>query len=144
MRRVACLALLSMLAMHVLAPTASAQADTDCADYPTQAAAQAALAADPSDPNGLDADDDGIACEDSFGGGSTTSTPSATVQPGPPLTASPTPSATATNAVKAQYSDDKGPILPETGGFPPLMALAPLALIMGAGIVSLGIIRRGG
>jgi hypothetical protein len=38
-RRVACLALLSMLAMHVLAPTASAQADTDCADYPTQAAA---------------------------------------------------------------------------------------------------------
>jgi hypothetical protein len=46
--------------------------------------------------------------------------------------------------VKAQYSDDKGPILPETGGFPPLMALAPLALIMGAGIVSLGIIRRGG
>ena len=45
-----------------LAGTASA-ADLDCDDYPNQAAAQAALDADPSDPNDLDADDDGQACE---------------------------------------------------------------------------------
>jgi len=41
--------------------------DKDCADYSTQAAAQAALTANPSDPNGLDADSDGYACESRFG-----------------------------------------------------------------------------
>ncbi len=33
------------------------------ADFPSRAAAQAVLRADPSDPNRLDADLDGIACE---------------------------------------------------------------------------------
>lgn len=53
------------------APTSSASilppADRDCADFATQAEAQAALTADPTDPDGLDADDDGIACEQHFG-----------------------------------------------------------------------------
>ncbi len=40
--------------------------DRDCADFDSQAEAQAALDDDPSDPERLDADDDGIACE-SFG-----------------------------------------------------------------------------
>jgi Excalibur calcium-binding domain len=40
--------------------------DRDCADFDTQAEAQAVLDDDPSDPERLDADDDGIACE-SFG-----------------------------------------------------------------------------
>ncbi len=35
----------------------------DCADYGSQAEAQAALREDPSDPNVLDEDHDGIACE---------------------------------------------------------------------------------
>ncbi len=35
----------------------------NCADFPSQAAAQSVLRADPSDPNRLDADRDGIACE---------------------------------------------------------------------------------
>jgi hypothetical protein len=39
----------------------------DCADFASQANAQAALAAEPSDPDNLDADDDGIACEQHFG-----------------------------------------------------------------------------
>ncbi|WP_041795479.1 hypothetical protein [Modestobacter italicus] len=43
--------------------TASA-ADLDCKDFPTQSAAQADLVANPSDPNGLDANDNGVACED--------------------------------------------------------------------------------
>ena len=38
--------------------------DKDCADFASQADAQAALTAEPSDPDNLDADDDGIACED--------------------------------------------------------------------------------
>lgn len=46
--------------------------DLDCADFATQEEAQAEFDADPSDPNGLDADNDGIACEpfeDDAGGG---------------------------------------------------------------------------
>ena len=35
----------------------------NCADFRTQADAQAVLRADPTDPNGLDGDADGIACE---------------------------------------------------------------------------------
>jgi hypothetical protein len=46
------------------APSAFAQTnDQNCVDFPTQAAAQAHLRADPSDPDNLDADDDGLACE---------------------------------------------------------------------------------
>lgn len=35
----------------------------NCADFESQARAQAVLRADPSDPNQLDTDRDGIACE---------------------------------------------------------------------------------
>lgn len=41
--------------------------DRDCADFTTQAAAQAALTARSGDPERLDSDDDGIACEQHFG-----------------------------------------------------------------------------
>ncbi|GAB3586117.1 excalibur calcium-binding domain-containing protein [Amycolatopsis endophytica] len=45
--------------------------DLDCADFATQAQAQAVLDADRSDPHRLDADKDGIACESRFGEKST-------------------------------------------------------------------------
>lgn len=48
------------------APAASAD-DRDCDDFTTQAQAQAALAADASDPDRLDRDGDRIACEELFG-----------------------------------------------------------------------------
>ncbi len=46
--------------------TAFAQEDSDldCADFVTQQEAQQVYDADPSDPNRLDADDDGIPCEE--------------------------------------------------------------------------------
>lgn len=48
-----------------LAAPASAQDDQNCDDFASQAAAQAHLREDPSDPDGLDGNDnDGIACED--------------------------------------------------------------------------------
>jgi len=50
---------------------AQESADLDCDDFATQADAQTELDADPSDPNGLDADSDGIACEENAGGGAT-------------------------------------------------------------------------
>ena len=43
--------------------TVVSSADRDCDDFSSQADAQAALDADPSDPERLDADDDGEACE---------------------------------------------------------------------------------
>ena len=49
------------------APIAGARADKDCADFPTQAAAQKFYVkhgGPKKDPHRLDADRDGIACED--------------------------------------------------------------------------------
>jgi LPXTG-motif cell wall-anchored protein len=63
-RRIIPVVLLVFGALVVAAPGALAQAgDQDCSDFPSQAAAQRHLRADPSDPDGLDADSDGIACE---------------------------------------------------------------------------------
>ena len=64
MRRLLYTTTLAMLAMLVLAPGALAQqGDLDCGDFGSQAEAQANLRANPSDPNNLDAEDDGVACE---------------------------------------------------------------------------------
>jgi len=49
-------------------------ADLDCKDFATQAEAQANLVANPSDPNGLDANHNGQACEDYAYTGASTST----------------------------------------------------------------------
>lgn len=52
------------LVIGVAAPaTATHSGDRDCGDFAYQEDAQAHLNAHPSDPDGLDADDDGIACE---------------------------------------------------------------------------------
>ncbi|GAB3358477.1 hypothetical protein [Modestobacter lapidis] len=57
-------------------------ADVDCADFPTQAQAQAVLVADPSDPNGLDGNDNGTACEEhAFAGAAAGTTPQVAEQP---------------------------------------------------------------
>lgn len=55
-------------------PSAEAQSagdPFDCADFDTQEEAQAEYDSDPSDPSGLDADSDGIACEELGSGGGT-------------------------------------------------------------------------
>lgn len=57
------MAALSLLVMLVFSPTAVAQDDLDCADFGSQAEAQQNLRANPSDPNNLDAEGDGVACE---------------------------------------------------------------------------------
>jgi hypothetical protein len=59
-----------------MAPAVAAQGgDLNCSDFPSQSAAQAEYDSDPSDPNGLDRDDDGIACEGAGGGGLDASAP---------------------------------------------------------------------
>jgi hypothetical protein len=62
--------------MPFAAPTNAAEPQTDaarsdendlsCSDFASQAEAQAAFDADPSDPHGLDLDLDGVACEMPF------------------------------------------------------------------------------
>ncbi len=61
----AALVIVTMLASLTISATAQ---DVDCADL-TYEEAQDILAADPSDPNELDPDDDGVACESSPSGG---------------------------------------------------------------------------
>lgn len=63
LRTTAAAAVLAAALSVPLAGVAFAQDDLNCADFATQEEAQAVFDADPSDPNQLDDDDDGIACE---------------------------------------------------------------------------------
>ncbi len=81
----------------------------DCASFGSQESAQAELERDPSDPNDLDPDGNGQACEDySYG-----ATDGTTASPAPTTTASPAPSS-------AGNGDDTGGDRPgdlmESGG----------------------------
>ncbi|SNS78718.1 Excalibur calcium-binding domain-containing protein [Geodermatophilus pulveris] len=64
MRRTAAGVLVTALLTLGTAGTAHAAIDRDCPDFTTRADAQAALEAAPGDPERLDADGDGLACED--------------------------------------------------------------------------------
>jgi hypothetical protein len=95
------LATLFVFSSHAAGPRID---DQNCSDFPNQAVAQAHLRADPSDPDKLDTDHDGIACEslpcpcDTVPVGQptpTTPTPSPPPSPTPSPTAAPTPSPTA-------------------------------------------------
>ena len=68
-RTVLCATVLATVAALPLAGVASAQpqpTDRDCRDFASQAAAQSALRSHSGDPQRLDSDHDGIACEDHF------------------------------------------------------------------------------
>ena len=108
------------------AVTAHAQTDLDCRDFAFQEDAQAVLNRDPSDPFRLDADHDGIACEELPHRPS----PSATVTSAPvtpaPATATPVPQ----RGVNAGVGGGTGPAGFETAGGVGLTVLA-LSLIGG-------------
>jgi hypothetical protein len=63
------------VAATVLVTAQADAADLDCSDFSTQAQAQAVFNSDPSDPNGLDAEGDGIPCEGAGGSAVSTSAP---------------------------------------------------------------------
>lgn len=149
MRRLLLLAALSMVATLVFAPAVLAQ-DVDCPQL-TYAEAQAILAEDPSDPNGLDADNDGEACDENAGDGST-ATPMEEESASPMAEESASATATAESdddgsasasaapAVKNQYTSE----LPETGGgvSSATLSLVAALLLVGGGIMSASIARR--
>ncbi len=126
-------------------PTTPTQGDLDCADFASQAEAQATFNADPSDPNGLDADNDGIACEENV-----PTTPTAT-QYTPPTTTAPMTTAPTATAPTATAPMTTAPMttapttaptmseLPTTGG-PSL--LIPAGVLLASGLIGLGVMRR--
>jgi len=141
-RRIALM--VAVVAVAALATPAWAQAnDQNCSDFPSQAAAQAHLRADPSDPDGLDAHagpadgndqagGDGIACESNpapfdrepvFAGPPPTEPPP--TEPPPTTEAPPT---------------TVGPPLPFTGPSPWLLPFGVGALVLG--VLILASLRR--
>jgi len=113
--------LFALAATVALAFPAHAQ-DLDCGDFAFQEDAQAVFDADPSDPNGLDADNDGLACEALLRRGDlvtpTMRPPSPTmtsVSPTPTTTsASPTPTMTPTSAAPSPTTTTSRPAVPAT------------------------------
>jgi len=117
--------------------------ELDCADFATQEEAQAELESDPSDPNGLDADNDGVPCEElpSDGGGENP------IDPNPEGT-TPAQDQYGKKIPPADVSNPKDVIpgtgakkMPNTGG-PPYLAVGALALLGTALIAGRGALRR--
>jgi endonuclease YncB( thermonuclease family) len=104
--RAVLLAALACLVMTAL-PSPAAAADRDCADFATQAAAEAWLQAYPGDPDGLDGDADGVACESlpcpCAGAGAAPVSPPPAPPAAPPAGAAPAPAAKALK-VKARVT----------------------------------------
>lgn len=123
-----------------VAPTDNETGDLDCIDFATQAEAQATYNADPSDPNGLDADNDGIACE------TTTDTANTTIFEDGTGVGTAGPSFGEEVPTGDQYADDgvagddEVAELPDTGG--PALLLPIAALLMVASGLSLALLRR--
>jgi hypothetical protein len=112
----------------VLAGSAVAQDQYDCGDFDSQQEAQRVLNRDPSDPNRLDADNDGKACEDYPYGND--------------------------GADAGQYApeapvDDPNGVVPGTGanrmpntGGPPYLAVGAVLLLGAAVVAGGGVLRR--
>ena len=117
--------------------------ELDCADFATQGAAQRELAKDRTDPYNLDADDDGIACEELRGDG------------GGGVPISPEPERVAPGEDQYTPKAPPGPVdspegvvpgtgarrVPATGG-PSYLAIGALVLLRVALIAGRGILRR--
>ena len=89
-------------------PALAQEAQFDCASFGSQESAQAELERDPSDPNNLDPNDDGQACEDY----SYDATGGTTSSPAPTTTSSPAPGSIDegddAGASQQQYDDNDG------------------------------------
>jgi hypothetical protein len=150
MRRSVLLVLTVALALLVFAPIAAAKGDdrgfddggTHAQGVEDRGFDDKGMHARGTDDRGMDARgvddrgmddravDDNAASRASSASASASAMSSASASPSASPTASPTGTATAT------------PALPETGGFLPALILGPLAMILGGGLATLGIMRR--
>lgn len=101
------------------AGTASAATALSCADFTYQEDAQAALRLNPADPSGLDADNDGIACE-SLPHRPVVTPPTAT--PTTPPTVAPTTSPTVAPTTTSTSTPTSAPVTTTT---PPAVTTSP-------------------
>ena len=109
-------------------------ADFDCADFATHGEAQRELAKDRTDPNNLDADNDGIACEESIDEGRDDPTPvGEQYEPKTPLGPVDRPEGVIPGTGARR--------MPPTGG-PPYLALGALVLLGVTLIAGRGVLRR--
>jgi hypothetical protein len=121
----------------------------NCSDFPTQEDAQVYLLTHPGDPEGLDADHDGIACEANRHGTPTTAAP-ATTAPATtaPATTAP-PTTTATTAVTPPTTVRSSPTtvmsgsMANTGAPVGLEAGLGLALVAAGAACAVNVRRRG-
>jgi hypothetical protein len=89
-RRCAAAGVLATGMLLLSAGPASAAIDLDCGDFPNQEAAQMVFDSNPDDPNRLDEDGDGEACEDhDYASGQVSTAPTGGVATGDGSTASP-------------------------------------------------------
>jgi Excalibur calcium-binding domain len=95
LRNIAVATVLAAGATLPLAGIANAQPDRDCPDFSSQAEAQEALDSVPGDPERLDSDGDGIACESQFGEPTTTAAPTTTPASAPSASTTPAPAPSA-------------------------------------------------
>jgi hypothetical protein len=106
--------------------------DLDCADFANREQAQAVFDRDPSDPNRLDADNDGVACETypyGDGSGAADDQYGSKTPPGP------------VDNPKGVMPNTTVKKIPPTGG-PPYLAAGAMLLLVAAVVVGRGVLRR--
>lgn len=138
MKRLA-VVLLVLVGMGLWVAPAYAIDDQNCSDFTYQEDAQAHLAQDPTDPDRLDADKDGIACE------TLPSKPASAVQP-TVTTATTEPATTTTTTTEAATTTTRSvttttrvatsSTFPNTGSPAEPLAMAGAALLLGGGLVA--------
>ena len=85
--------------VHPREPSAAQSNQYDCSSFGSQQAAQAELERDPSDPNDLDPDGNGRACDDyDYGTSTTNSTSQSSPSPSTASPSSPSPSSPSTSS----------------------------------------------
>ena len=113
---------------QLIHPTTPAEAQANqrgCSSFRSQVDAQAALERDPSDPNGLDADGNGLACDDNvFSTNTANNLSSSSASPSSTSSSSPSPSSASprprkTNDLLKSGGPTNGPVpLMPDGGCP--------------------------
>lgn len=123
---------------------AAAVDDQNCSDFPSQAAAQQHLREDPSDPDNLDGNNDGVACEDNPAPYDTVPVPQATTgttapAPPTPTTAPPSMLVSADGSIRAEIVRPAAPSqLPAMGP-----SAGTVVGFLGAALVLAGMRMRG-
>jgi hypothetical protein len=116
----------------LLAGVAVAQDRLNCEDFASQDEAQAVLDRDPSDPNNLDADNDGMACDTYDYGDDGTGAADDQYSETPPSDV---------NNPNDVVPNTTSKTMPNTGG-PPYLAAGAMLLLAAAVVAGRGVLRR--